>query len=159
MNVGITVNFKGVEAQSEPGAGPVPDGTYLVTVDEAGEKTSQKGTPGISLRLKILTGEFEGRVLFDDLWLTQNALGYVLHRLQCLGVKVPEGEFTIQPQGLVSRRAKVIVRQELDQKDQPRARVKGWEPASSQEAQYPFLTVPQVNGGHRDPTDDSDIPF
>jgi len=155
----LTVNFSGVEAQAEPGAGPVPDGTYLVMVDEAGEKTSQKGTPGVSLRLKILSGEFEGRPLFDDLWLTQNALGYVLHRLQCLGVKVPAGEFTIQPQGLVNRRARVIVRQEPDAKGVVRARVKGWEPASSQEAQDPFLAVPPANGGHRDPQGDSDIPF
>jgi hypothetical protein len=149
--MGIPVNFQGVEPQAEPGSGPLPDGVYLVQVEDAGEKTSQKGTPGISLKLKVIAGEFEGRALFDDLWVTQAAMGYVLHRLQCMGVTVPPGEFMLQPAGLVSRRARVVVRQEPDTKGVMRARVKGWEHPGGA-ADDPFVAAPKVGG-------DEDIPF
>lgn len=153
----IQVDFTNVDPVSEPGSGPLPDGEYLVMVDEAKERTSQKGTPGIALTLKVIGGEYEGRPLFDDLWITPAAMGYVLHRLQCLGVQVPAGSFGLDARGLVSRRARVIVRQEEGQDGKVRARVKGWEPAQ-QAAQDDPLAQAHTQAGPPPHTDD-DIPF
>lgn len=151
----IQVNFTGVEPVAEPGSGPLPDGEYLVMVDQAQERTSQKGTPGIGLQLKVIGGEFDGRLLFDDLWITPAAMGYVLHRLQCLGMQVPAGSFGLDARGLVSRRARVIVRQEEGTDGKVRARVKGWEPAGQPAADDPLA---KAQGGPP-PHTDADIPF
>lgn len=151
----IQVNFTGVDPVAEPGSGPLPDGEYLVMVDEAKERTSQKGTPGIGLQLKVIGGDYEGRLLFDDLWITQAAMGYVLHRLQCLGMQVPAGSFGLDARGLVSRRARVIVRQEEGQDGKVRARVKGWEPAGQTAADDPLAKAQAGPPPHTD----SDIPF
>lgn len=157
--MGIRVDFTNVEPQAEPGSGPLPEGTYQVVVDEAKERTSQRGTQGISLKLRVTGGEFDGRTLYDDLWLTQAALGYVLHRLHCLGVQPPKGGFVIDPGNLVNRRGRVVVRHQPDQDGQTRARVKGWEPPAA--ADDPFRQAAATAGpAHRDPASgDDDIPF
>jgi hypothetical protein len=127
----INVDFTGVDPVAEPGSGPIPDGEYLVAVDVAQERTSQRGTHGVALQLRIVGGQFDGRLLFDDLWITPAALGYVLHRLRCLGIAVPAGPFILDPERLVSRRARVVVRQEEGADGRVRARVKAWLPAAA----------------------------
>lgn len=149
--MGIKVNFGGVVPSAEPGSGPVPEGEYLVLVDGAEQRTSQQGTPGMNLTLKILGGEFDGRKVWDDLWITQAALPYVLHRMQCLGTPIPQGDFELEPRALIGRKAKITVKHK-DYQGKLQVRVVAWEPAAGAGggAPDPLATTP---------ANDPDIPF
>lgn len=70
-------------------------------------------------------------------------------------MQVPAGSFGLDARGLVSRRARVIVRQEEGTDGKVRARVKGWEPADQTSADDPLAKAQAGPPPHTD----SDIPF
>ena len=54
--------------------GPAPAGNYvLVVMDKKFVHSAVKGTPGLNLELWIDEGEYMGKRLWDDLWLTEKA--------------------------------------------------------------------------------------
>jgi hypothetical protein len=143
--MGIDVDFTGVEAT--PGGGPVAEGEYRCRIDEAKEKVASTGTPGVEVVLKIMGGEYDGRLLWDTIWISDKALGVARWKLQCAGLKVPDGPFRLEARQLVGRVIKATVRhEEYDGKF--RARVKAWDEAEGAAGPAP---APR--------TGDDDIPF
>lgn len=159
----INVDFTGVEAVAYDGPGDlIPEGSYLVRVEKAEVGYSQAGNEGIKLRLKVQGGDHDGRVVFDDLWLTEKALGYVRYRLEVMGAKIPDGPFNLDPDHLVGRRARVEVVHETF-REKTRAKVAGWSRIEAEPVGNPFegdLPVEKpAAAAHRDPADDDSIPF
>lgn len=146
--MGISVNFDGVEATQ--GGGPLPEGEYLVVIDEAEQTTSQGGTPGVSTKLRVIRGEHEDRLLWDTIWITDKAMGVARWKLECAGLPIPQGQFNLEPRNLVGRKVKVVVKQE-EYDGKVRARVKAWDSAGQNDG------VADPMAGAAKP--DEDIPF
>jgi hypothetical protein len=53
---------------------PLPTGEYVAMAERGELKSSQHGTPGYSLTFRIVNGEFAGRKLWLDCWLTPAAI-------------------------------------------------------------------------------------
>jgi hypothetical protein len=64
---------------------PLPNGQYNCEIVYAQEGTSQNGNPKIDLRWKVLDDEFAGRLIFDTLTFTANALFRVKQALKAVG--------------------------------------------------------------------------
>lgn len=166
--MGIRLNMNGVEPQTG-GSGPLPEGEYIVKIIEATEKTASTGTPGIECTMEVLVGEHEGGRVWDNIWLSEKALGVARHKLECAGVPIPEDEFVLEAQHLVGRRVQVVVRHEAytDRESNQRtaARVKAWSapPGAGAASDDPFsgggagTGIP--NPAPAGPADDDDIPF
>jgi hypothetical protein len=100
--------------------GPLPPGTYLLRVLN-GElfNARQKGTPGYKLQLEVAEGEFEGRYLWHDLWLTAAALPMTKRDLAKIGITREQQLEEPVPQGILVR-AKVAVRRDDDRTERNR---------------------------------------
>ncbi|HWH13294.1 MAG TPA: DUF669 domain-containing protein [Miltoncostaeaceae bacterium] len=156
----IPVNFDGIEAKA--GGGMVPPGEYRVRVEHAEETTASTGTPGIELQLRVVGGPEDGGLLFDTIWITPRAMPFVRHRLECMGVKIPAGQWSLTPQPLLGRVARVVVRHETytsrEGEQKVRPRVAGWEkPAADWPPAAPFEEPTQAPTGGAG--GDDDIPF
>lgn len=70
---------------------PIPRGDYVCHV-VAGElsKSKSKGTPGYKLTFRIIEGDHKGRLLWHDLWLTENAIELTKRDAAKLGISSPE---------------------------------------------------------------------
>ena len=80
---------------------PIPAGTYTAIAQGGELIESRHGTPGYRLRFRIRSGEFAGRVLVHDLWLSPAALPMTKRDLAKLGISGPEDlERPLEP-GLV----------------------------------------------------------
>jgi hypothetical protein len=66
--------------------GPLPPGEYEFRVLSGELFTSKGGTPGYKLTLEVTAGEYEGRRVWHDLWLTPAALPMTKRDLLKLGV-------------------------------------------------------------------------
>jgi len=80
---------------------PLPAGIYVVKIEKSEfVQSSQKGTPGIALQLRVLSPEeHAGRVIFDRLWLGDDP-SKVLWRWNSLykaatGEDLPKRSFTL----------------------------------------------------------------
>lgn len=153
--MGIAVNFDNVETSNGGDFTPIPDGIYSVVVAAAEERTSSKGTPGISLRLCVSGGEHAGRVIFDNLWVTERAMGRVLYVLRCMGITPPKGTSELTAEALVGRTATVDVASETGQDGRVWPRVKDWLTSASRGSDLPTLAPAAAPAA---PADD-DIPF
>jgi hypothetical protein len=93
---------------------PLPPGTYLLRVLN-GELFSsrQRGTPGFKLTCEVAEGEFEGRYVWHDVWLTGPALPMAKRDLAKLGITQPEQLEQPFPRGILIR-AKVALRKDDD---------------------------------------------
>jgi hypothetical protein len=67
-NGGLVFNLNDVE--EDKGFEIIPKGTYPAVVDELDFGESSNGNPMITVKYKLVEGEFEGRVLFDY-WVLQ----------------------------------------------------------------------------------------
>jgi hypothetical protein len=65
---------------------PLPAGEYRVRVLSGELFESKGGTPGYKLSLEVVDGEFAGRKLWHDVWLTQAALPMAKRDLGKLGI-------------------------------------------------------------------------
>lgn len=172
--MGIRVNLNGVEPQQGSGGGPLPDGTYVVRINSATQRVASTGTPGFEFEMEVVVGEFEGRKVWDRLWFTANTAGQVRWKMECAGITIPNGEFTVEPGDFERKRVKIVVRQEQfvgkDGTNKTRAAVQGWEAplggsqqgndpfGASQGAQQPLMQPPAPPAGTGAYPDD-DIPF
>ena len=90
-----------VITQESLGNEPLPAGVYVVKVEKVEfVQSSQKGTPGVSLQLRVLSPEeHAGRMAFDRLWLGDDP-SKVLWRWNSLykaatGEDLPKRSFTL----------------------------------------------------------------
>lgn len=154
--MGIPTDFNGVE--SKEGGGVIPDGDYIVRIDKATEIAGRtNGTPGIECTMTILVGDEKDRQVWDTVWVTPKTLPMVRHKFDVMGVPVPDGPFTIEPDHFLGRRLIAVVRQEAytnkDGDEKTRAAVKAWKPAPSSGGADPL-----ANAGNGIPTPAPPVP-
>lgn len=132
--MGVRLNMQGVEPQ-QGGGGPLPDGDYIVRITAAAERRANSGTQGFEFEMEVLVGEHQGRKVWDRLWFTDKTKGMVLWRMECAGIKVPDGDFTLEPDHFMGKRVQITTRLEdypaNDGSTKQRAEVKGWSPPPS----------------------------
>jgi hypothetical protein len=91
--------------------GPLPPGTYLVRV-LSGElcNARQRATPGYKLTLEVAEGEYEGRLLWLDLWLTKAALPMTKRDLAKIGITTEEQLEVPVPPGILIQAKVALLR-------------------------------------------------
>lgn len=62
----------------------VPKGNYPARVDAITSMITQGGTPYIHIEYTIVSGEYQKRKVFSDLWMSQNAVPYSKANIACL---------------------------------------------------------------------------
>jgi hypothetical protein len=65
---------------------PIPSGEYRCRIVDGNLFNAKSGTPGYKLTLEVIEGEFVGRRLWWDCWLTEDAMPGTLRDLAKLGV-------------------------------------------------------------------------
>jgi hypothetical protein len=66
---------------------PLPIGEYTFRIVAGELSASKRGTPGYKLTLEVTEGEFEGRCVWHDFWLTPAALPMTKRDLAKIGVQ------------------------------------------------------------------------
>ncbi len=102
------------ETEAAEEFGPLPAGEYIARIlsgELAASKT--KGTPAYKLTFRILEGDFEGRHVWHDLWLTEAAISQTKRDLAKLGVTCLEQLDRPLPPGIRCR-VKVALRRDDD---------------------------------------------
>jgi hypothetical protein len=105
-------NWNSTQAADE--FGPLPPGQYTARI-LSGELFNAKrnNTPGYKLALEVTEGDYEGRRLWLDFWLTPAALPMTKRDLAKIGLERPEQlEEPIQPGILL--KVKVVLRRDDD---------------------------------------------
>jgi len=93
------------------GRAPVPRGDYVARVLGGRLFQSTKGTPGYKLALEIAEGEYAGKKLWHDIWLTKAAMVMAKRDLKKLGINEPEQLDKPLPEGIVVK-ARIALRRE-----------------------------------------------
>ena len=105
--------------------GPVPRGEYVCRVTGGELESSRTNrTPGYKVEFTILDGDFKGRKLWLDCWLTPAALAQSKRDLGKLGIVSPEQMERPLPRGI---RCKVTVVVRRDDDGIERNRVRSFE--------------------------------
>lgn len=95
---------------------PIPAGNYRCSIVSGELFNAKKGTPGFKLTLEVLEGEYIGRRIWIDLWLTDAALSITRRDLAKLGIVQFSQLERPFPDGLVVE-AKVTLRKNDDGSD------------------------------------------
>lgn len=94
--------------------GPLPAGEYICHVIGGELETGHtRGTPGYKLTFAVIDGEFKGRRVWHDIWLTEAALPLAKRDLGKLGVTSLEQLEQPLPQGIRCV-VKVVLRRDDD---------------------------------------------
>ena len=105
--------------------GPVPRGVYVCHVTNGELETSRsKGTPGYKIEFTVIEGDFKGRKLWYDCWLTPLARPKSKYELGKLGIKSQAQLEEPLPRGI---RCKVTVVLRKDDDGIERNRVRSFE--------------------------------
>lgn len=130
---------------------PVPRGEYVCHVTKGElESSRSKGTPGYGIEFTILDGDFKGRKLWHDCWLTPAALAQSKRDLGKLGITSPEMMERPLPKWL---RCKVTAVVRRDDDGIERNRVRSFEVIGIDTPEAdPFAPKPQGDGN--EPGDD-----
>lgn len=90
----------------------VPANTEVrVEIIDAEFKTASTGNEMLSLKLKVLTEEYEGTNIFDNCVITEKALWRLKTALKCFGVDT-EGSIDIDAEDLIGLEGDIIVNQD-----------------------------------------------
>jgi hypothetical protein len=65
---------------------PIPKGEYVCTLDDIRPDESKKGTPRLKITISVAQGEYAGRKVFHDAYLSDAALPYTLRLLGKIGL-------------------------------------------------------------------------
>jgi hypothetical protein len=103
----MKINFAEVQNASE--YEPVPDGSYVVEIEDVEETATKNGDDMFRLKHRVIEGDQKGRCVFDNVPLTQAAWPRLKLILESVGVEV-SGEVDVVPSLLVGRRCRVEVR-------------------------------------------------
>jgi len=85
----LTVDFTNVESREV-----LPEGEYIVVVDDIEVREGQKDKY-LNWTLKVSTGQFEGRKLFNSTSLSPQSLWVLRNTLDALGVKTASAKFQL----------------------------------------------------------------
>lgn len=115
---------------------PLPPGDYFCRVDKVKDGTSKQGNRKWDITFKVMEGQHKGRLVWDTLTFSENALWRVKVALKRLGFDV-SGKVSIHPHELEGREAilALIVDHSMYQgQPQSRNKVKAYvDPSPSQE--------------------------
>lgn len=103
---------------------PLPSGTYVARIVDGGPAKARTGTPGYKLTFEVAEGEYAGRLVWHDLWLTPAALPVTKRDLAKLGVQSFDQLDGPPPGGIVCR---VKVSKRKDDNGTERNRVRTFE--------------------------------
>lgn len=81
------INGNWSEIAPAPEFGPVPPGAYVAHLIDKTATTARKGTPSVKLTFGILEGEFKGRKLWYDIWLTDKNKANATRDFAKLGIQ------------------------------------------------------------------------
>ena len=87
----------------------VPEGEYLVNVEDLEMGQTKKGDPMLTVYLKIVGGDQDGLNLVDRLTLSERAMFRVVGFLQGLGVKTPRKKISVDPSRIIGKKVRVEV--------------------------------------------------
>jgi hypothetical protein len=90
--------------------GPIPSGVYEAYIVDGQLFISSRGTAGYKVTFEVCHGEYAGRRIWHDLWLTPAAIAMTKRDLEKLGVTTLEQLEGPLPQGIKCR-IKVALRQ------------------------------------------------
>lgn len=83
----------------------VPDGRYLVQVDDYELTKAKTGNDMFNVWLRIVEGEYSGEVVIDRLTVTDKALFRIVGFLNGLGIPTPKKRLAIDPNKWTGRKA------------------------------------------------------
>lgn len=106
---------------------PIPAGLYVCELLDGSAFETRTGTPGYKVTLKVREGEFAGRLVWHDFYLSEKALPYTLRALARIGITAPEQLDRPLPPGLVVK-AKVVVSKRDDGPSATRSARGNWSP-------------------------------
>lgn len=146
--------------KSQGGKDLIPAGKYLVAINHVEKQLAATGNARLSWRFKIAAGPHENRIIFDDTYLTEDALWKVQSLAAAAGLKE---EQTFNPDD-AKELIKLFVGKELfittavdeytkDGVKRETRKVTGYD---STEAKVP---QPRKDGGAAAGSKDEDIPF
>lgn len=81
---------------------PIPEGKYLCRLEAIEEKSTKKGDEMWSLRLEVQDGEYNGRVIFDNMVFSSAAMKRVKLICSRMGIDT-SGEVDLSPADLQGR--------------------------------------------------------
>ena len=87
----------------------VPEGEYLVNVEDLEMGQTKKGDPMLTVYLKIVGGDQDGLNLVDRLTLSERAMFRVVGFLQGLGIKTPKKRIQVDPARIIGKKVRVEV--------------------------------------------------
>ena len=88
---------------------PMPVGEYIADVTNGQLKASRSHqTPGYAIEFTIVDGDFRGRKLWLDCWLTERAMQYAKRDLAKIGISSPEQMDLPVPPGIRCRLVVVL---------------------------------------------------
>ncbi len=100
------VNWDEVETRGD--FTPIPEGTYRVSVIEINEDTTGKGDEMWKTRLEVQDGPHKGRLIFDNIVFSVNAIKRAKLIFSRLGVKT-EGKMNLTPDMILDKECFVDV--------------------------------------------------
>lgn len=103
---------------------PIPPGEYVCDLTDGAAFEAKTGTPGYKVTLKVKEGEYAGRLVWHDFYLSAKALPYTLRALAKIGITDPEQLDVGLPAGLVVK-AKISLSKRDDGAE--RNELRSWE--------------------------------
>ncbi|MBI4717161.1 MAG: hypothetical protein HY763_05095 [Planctomycetes bacterium] len=102
---------------------PLPSGTYIAHLDSAGLHTAKTGTPGVKLAFRVCEGDYAGRFVWIDLWLTPAAMPQTKRDCLKLGITAIDqlDGLEVEP-GRIRCKVRVALRRDDDGTERNRVR-------------------------------------
>ena len=114
---GLNIDFSDTETQAQ-----LPEGDYLMEVDEVEVKTSEKsGEDYLSFTFKVAEGSYSGKKVYHNCSLQPQALFNLRGVLEALGFDVPQGAMDLDPTDLIGEQCGASIQLETyEGKKKPR---------------------------------------
>lgn len=120
---------------------PIPPGEYACDLTDGSAFEAKTGSPGYKITLKVKEGEFAGRLVWHDFYLSEKALPYTMRALAKIGITDLEQLDNGFPTGLVVK-AKIVVNKRDDGSE--RNEVRSWELVAVAEDANPTPPQPET---------------
>jgi len=89
--------------------GRIPEGRYLVQVEDAEMDQSKAGNPMINVWYRVLDGDSEGATIVDRLTITEKAMFRVVGFMQAIGLPTPKKKVRLSLRQFVGKTLQIDV--------------------------------------------------
>lgn len=104
------INMTGVEEQGKKEFKPLPKGEYDLQIIGIEEKRTQANDPMISVKYNVISGEFKGRHLYENIVFNDAIMGRTKHFLHVIGQPY-EGEIEVSPRNWQGEKLRAYIDQ------------------------------------------------